>query len=50
MPRVPVGLRQRLDTARTDPERGAVGWLMIGIVLGAILVIWLIVQLIQGIF
>ena len=31
-------------------ERGAVGWLILGIVLGAVLVIWVIVQLFQAIF
>jgi hypothetical protein len=31
-------------------ERGAVGWLILGVVLGAVLVIWVIVQLFQAIF
>ena len=31
-------------------ERGAVGWLFLGIVLGVILVIWIIVQLFQAVF
>ena len=31
-------------------ERGAVGWLLLGVVLGAVLVIWLIVQVFQALF
>ena len=31
-------------------ERGAVGWLLLGIVLGVVLVIWVIVQLFDAIF
>jgi hypothetical protein len=31
-------------------ERGAIGWLLIGIVIGVILVIWLIVQGFELIF
>jgi hypothetical protein len=34
----------RLSTLRSD-ERGAVGWLILGVVIGVILVIVLIVQL-----
>jgi hypothetical protein len=36
--------------ANLASERGAVGWLLLGIVLGAVLVIWLIVQIFQALF
>jgi len=29
-------------------EQGAVGWLLVGIVIGVVLVIWLIVQIFQA--
>ena len=36
--------------AKLGSGRGAVGWLLLGIVLGAVLVIWLIVQIFQALF
>ena len=31
-------------------ERGAVGWLLVGVVIGVIFILWLFVQLLQAIF
>ena len=36
--------------ANPSSEEGAVGWLLLGIVIGAVLVIWLIVQILQALF
>ena len=36
--------------ARLTSERGAVGWLLVGILVGVLLVLWLIVQVFDLIF
>lgn len=38
-----------LQNLRSD-DRGAIGWLLVGTVLGVVLVIWLIAKIIGGIF
>ncbi|MDQ3991218.1 MAG: hypothetical protein M3245_02755 [Actinomycetota bacterium] len=41
---------RRVGAPTWNDERGAVGWLLVGIILGIALVIWLIVVLFRAIF
>jgi hypothetical protein len=44
------GFHRVSDVRNISSENGAIGWLLVGVVLGVALVIFVIVQLIQAIF